>query len=441
MQKWVKNIYWQFPFLSEEKKVELFYFIKKVVRSEGSILNYNKSDTISNLFDKYRKQILDNPTFIDKDYKKIIMDPYQRKVNDPKIIAYYLPQMHPTPENDAWWGKGVTEWNNVARAVPQYLGHYQPRLPGELGFYDLRLKENIVRQTELAKMYGIYAFCWYYYWFDGKRLLERPLDLYLKNLDIQFPFCLCWANESWTKGFFGSSKEVIMKQNDTVESYKNFIIDIEKYFRDSRYMEINRKKILIVYKPQNVPDCKHMLEYWREYCKNKGVGDLYIIGCWTSDQKEDFLSKGFDAVAEFQPGSIVDYCEKINKKIPFVNEDFSGAIYSYADVVKKKIYQKNFLKKKMYHSVMPMWDNTPRRNNKGSLIFDGSTPALFHQWLQDVIRNNSVRPDLDDNLIFINAWNEWGEGAYLEPDKRYGYAYLQVIKEAIEEQRCSHLDK
>lgn len=429
--KYVKDIYWKLPFLSERKKVDLFYSVKKFVRSEGTNFNCNKNSELNNLFDKYRKQILDNPTFKDESYKELITDAYQRTVNSPKVVAYYLPQMHPTPENDAWWGKGVTEWNNVARAVPQYVGHYQPRLPGELGFYDLRLKENIVRQTELAKMYGIYAFCWYYYWFDGKRLLERPLDMYLNNPDINFPFCLCWANESWTKGFFGSSKEVIMKQNHTVESYKKFIVDITRYLRDKRYMEINGKKLLMVYKPQDVPDCKNILKYWREYCKDEGIGDLYIIGCWTSDQKEDFISKGFDAVAEFQPGAILSYCEKINATIPFVNEDFSGAIYSYKDIVENKIYQKNFSKEKMYHAAMPMWDNTPRRNNRGGIIFDGATPELFQQWITAIIENNNERMDLDDNLVFINAWNEWGEGAYLEPDKRYGYAYLQAVLNAM----------
>jgi len=424
----LKVLYWKLPFLKETQKENIFYLVKNIVRSEGGHVSSENKEYI---FQQYIKQVLAVPIYRDKGYKSISEICYCRNQSDPKIIAYYLPQMHPTPENDAWWGKGVTEWNNVARAVPQYVGHYQPRLPGELGFYDLRLKENIIRQTELAKMYGIYAFCWYYYWFDGKRLLERPLDMYLNNPDIDFPFCLCWANESWTKGFFGSSKEVIMKQNHTVESYKQFIVDITKYFRDKRYMEINGKKLLIVYKPQDVPDCKKILEYWREYCKIEGLGDLYIIGCWTSDQREDFISKGFDAIAEFQPGAILNYCKKINATIPFVNEDFSGAIYSYKDVIENKIYQKNFSKEKMYHAAMPMWDNTPRRNNKGSIIFDGATPALFQQWIEDIVENNNERTDLDDNLVFINAWNEWGEGAYLEPDKRYGYAYLQAIEEAL----------
>ena len=423
----LKEAFWKFPLLSEQEKEKVYYSIKAAVRSEKvSVNQFERTDVL----EKYVQQILGSPIFQDIHFKNITSTPYKRQPGDSKIIAYYLSQMHPTPENDAWWGKGVTEWNNVSRAVPQFVDHYQPRLPGELGFYDLRLKENLVRQMELAQMYGIYAFNWYYYWFDGKRLLQRPLDMYLHSADIQFPFCLCWANESWTKAFFGSSKEVIMKQSNTVESYRQFIVDIADYLKDKRYVEINGKKLLTIYKPQDVPDCKNTLQYWRDYCEKHDVGELYIVGCWTSDQSDDFIAKGFDAISEFQPGAILGYCDNINKKLPFVNENFSGAVYSYKEIVENKIYRKNFSKKKMYHSVMPMWDNTPRRNNRGNLIYHGSTPELYQSWLEDVITFNKDS-DLDDNLIFINAWNEWGEGAYLEPDKRYGYAYLDATLNAL----------
>ncbi|WP_276836121.1 glycoside hydrolase family 99-like domain-containing protein [Megasphaera stantonii] len=431
MLKILKDLYWNLSILPEDQKEKFFYFIRRKIRHEESIVDKKE---IYKLYGEYIKQILAIPTYKSITYKEIIKTPYQRAKNDPKIIAYYLPQMHPTPENDAWWGKGVTEWNNVSRAVPQFIGHYQPRLPGELGFYDLRIKENLIRQIELAEMYGIYAFCWYYYWFDGKRLLERPLDMYLSSKEIEFPFCLCWANESWTKGFFGSSQEVIMKQNHTVDSYFRFIEDIAKYLKDDRYVMIDGKKLLIVYKPQNIPDCNIVLNYWREYCKKMDIGNLYLVGCWTSDQSADFISYGFDAIAEFQPGSIMKYCVKKNQTVPFVNKNFSGVVYSYKDIIDNAIYKKNFVKKKMYHAVMPMWDNTPRRNDKGNVIYHGSTPALYKFWLKDIILQNK-NEELEDRLIFLNAWNEWGEGAYLEPDKRYGYAYLQATKEAIEESR------
>lgn len=435
--RFLKDIFWKMPLLSTELKENIYYTAKKIVRAEGG--HIKNLDFV--LLNNYRKQILSIPTDKDKAYCEITNCSYERDESDPKLIAYYLTQFHPTLENDQWWGKGVTEWNNVARAVPQYIGHYQPRLPGELGFYDLRLKENILRQIELAKMYGIYAFCFYYYWFDGKRLLEKPLNIFVDSVDIDFPYCLCWANESWTKAFFGSSREVIMKQNESVESYQNFIHDAIYYLKKSNYICINGKKVLLVYRPQDVPNCKNVLEYWRDYCRKEGVGELYLVACWKTNCQIDYIGMGYDAAAEFQPGAIEDYCSKINDEKDFINENYYGAIYSYKTVVESKIYEKNFMKKKLYNSITPMWDNTPRRNNKGSMIFDGATPKLYKRWMKAIIKHNHHRKDLDDNIIFINAWNEWGEGAYLEPDRRYGYAYLQATKDAIEESRNSPLDK
>ena len=429
--KLLKDIYWALPLLTEKQKESFFYKVKKIVRHEG-VESIQPDSTIIN---DYIKQILDIPTARSNDYTTITETPYKREASDPKLIAYYLPQMHPTPENDAWWGRGVTEWNNVSRAVPQYVGHYQPRLPGELGFYDLRLKDNLRRQIELAKMYGTYGFSWYYYWFDGKRLLERPLDMFLNDSSLDFPFCLCWANESWTKGFFGSSKEIIMKQSETEESYRNFIHDTIKYLKDDRYITVQGKKLLIVYKPHSVPNCKNVLEYWRRYCLQNGGGELYILGCWTGDEKNDVLDLGFDAETEFQPGSLYPYNGKINQELAFVNKQFIGEVYSYSRIVQEKFYRKNFKKEKMYNAVMPMWDNTPRRNNQGNRIFHGSTPGLYEIWLKDVIDHYQKECELDEKLIFINAWNEWGEGAYLEPDRYYGYAYLEATKDALESSR------
>lgn len=432
-KRWMKEMFWKCPFVPGQVKEKIYFEAKKYIKGESGT---NHQLTYEELL-QYRNQILSIPTGKDDQfYKEITKQSYYYKNGDPKLIAYYLTQFHPTPQNDKWWGKGVTEWNNVCRAVPQYLGHYQPRLPGELGFYDLRLKDNMVRQVELAKMYGIYAFCFYFYWFDGKRLLEKPLNLFLNNKDINFPFCLCWANESWTRAFFGSSREIIMKQSHTVESYKKFIEDAAEYLKDPRYLTVNGKKVILIYKPHDVPKCKEVLAYWRSYCREHGIGELYIMGCWMCDNRnEDFMQLGFDAISEFQLGATYKYLSKINNQISFITNDYYGEIYSYADLVKEMTYRQNWNIKKLYSAISPMWDNTPRRNNKGSMIFHGSTPKLYKTWLKDIIRHNQERTDLDDNLIFVNAWNEWGEGAYLEPDKRFGYAYLQATKEAIEESR------
>lgn len=358
---------------------------------------------------------------------------YEYQEGDPKIIAYYLTQFHPDPHNEEWWGRGTTEWDNVIRAVPQFEDHYQPRLPGELGCYDLRIKENMQRQIEIAKMYGIYGFSFYYYWFDGERLLEKPLEDFLANKDLEFPFSLCWANENWTRRFDGTNEAILMKQSSKLSSYKNVIEDIARFLDDERYIKVNGKKLLTVYRPSLMPDAQAVLAYWRDYCRSKGLGELYIIAVKENTVETDWLAKGFDAVSEFHPGTLYQNCKNITRDLQYIRRDFAGEVFSYEDIVKnKKYFRYNYAK--LYRAIMPMWDNTARRNHKG-MIFQGSTPKLYKKWLKDIIQEQKERDDLDDRLLFVNAWNEWGEGAYLEPDKKYGYAYLNATREAIEESR------
>lgn len=380
----------------------------------------------------YVQQILALPSRSD-DYVELADDHYQRHPQDPMILAYYLPQFHPTPENDTWWGRGVTEWNNVSRAVPQFVGHYQPRLPGELGYYDLRLVDNIARQVELAKSHGIYGFVYYFYWFDGKRLLDMPLDAFLNTPKIDFPFCLCWANESWTRRFDGNSGEILMNQSATVESYQAFIESVIPYMQDERYIRVHGRALLIVYRPSLIPDCKTVLGTWRVRLQEAGLGDPYIMGVKENEFETDLLELGFDAQSEFHPGTVFKYCRNMTREIEFMREDFNGSVFDYADLVMHKKYFL-FQAKKLHRAVMPMWDNTPRRNNT-PMVFHGATPELYKQWLMDVLVNTQKNKDLDAPFVFINAWNEWGESAYLEPDRRYGYAYLRATQEAIEETR------
>jgi hypothetical protein len=381
----------------------------------------------------YVEQVLAQPGKPGLEYVGIAPEGYVRHEDDPKVLAYYLPQFHPTPENDAWWGKGVTEWNNVSRAVPQYVGHYQPRLPGELGYYDLRMADNLQRQIELAKMYGLYGFSFYYYWFDGVRLLDKPLDMFLNSRDMEFPFCLCWANESWTRRFDGSSGEVLMKQSETVESYTAFIESVVPYMRDSRYIRVGNRPLLIIYRPSFVPDCARVIDKWRQHCRASGVGDPYIIGVKEHTWDADLLSLGFDAQSEFNPGTIFKNCKDIGTNIKFIRDDFGGIVLDYRDIVVNKKYFR-YSRPKLHRAVMPMWDNTARRDSKG-MIFEGATPELYKQWLKDVFIETKKSRDLEEPFVFINAWNEWGEGAYLEPDRKYGYAYLNATRQAIEETR------
>lgn len=428
----IKHIYWRLPFSDDKKEAFIGSIRRKMrdaVRDESAIT----PDDRMALKDAYIKQVLDSAKPESEDYVIETDADYIRQDCDAKIIAYYLTQFHPNKENDEWWGKGVTEWNNVCRAKPQFVGHSQPRLPGELGFYDLRLKENMLRQVELAKKYGVYGFSFYYYWFDGARLLEQPLDLFMAHPDINIPFSLCWANESWTRRFDGTCGEILMKQSDSVESYKAFIESTIRYMQDPRYIKVAGKPVLTVYRPSFIPDCKNVLQYWREKCREAGIEDIHIIGVKEHTWDQDLISLGFDAQSEFHPGTVFKHCKDITAEIDFIQPKFEGLVLDYKDiVVEKKYFEYNH--NKLYRAVMPMWDNTARRNNKG-MIFQNSSPALYKQWLEDVIGESYQRDDLEDNLIFINAWNEWGEGAYLEPDREYGYAFLQATKDAIESSR------
>lgn len=427
--------------LSDNKKEQyaswISYFLRRLRKIIGLSLNKekinNKVINRKKIASQYIQQILSLPNERSYYYVNFNQVSYKREFTDPKLIAYYLTQYHPIQENDEWWGRGTTEWNNVSKAVPQYVGHYQPRLPGELGYYDLRVKDNFFRQIELAKCYGIYGFSFYYYWFDGRRLLERPFNDFLENNDLNFPFCICWANESWTRRFDGSCGEVLVFQSDTAESYRNFIHDTVYLFNDYRYIRCNGRPVIIIYRPSFVPDCLNTLEYWRQYCQKTCNNNPYIIGVKEHTFDGNLIDMGFDAISEFHPGTIFKYCSIITDHIHFVRKNFGGIILDYQDIVNNKKYFK-YNHYKLYRSVMPMWDNTPRRNNMG-MIFHGSNPELYKTWLKDIIVETKLNHQLDDNYIFINAWNEWGEGAYLEPDKMYGYAYLQATRQAIEEVR------
>jgi len=344
-----------------------------------------------------------------------------------KAIAFYLPQFHPIPENDAWWGKGFTEWTNVSKAVPQFLGHYQPHLPGELGFYDLRVREVQRRQVELAKKYGIYGFCFHYYWFDGKRLLDLPLREFMNDPEIDMPFCVCWANENWTRRWDGRDNEVLIEQRHNPENDKAFARDLVPILEHKNYIHINDRPLLIIYRARLLPDPRATAIRWREYFKQKGVGEPYLVAAQVFEEI-DPQEIGFDAAVEFPPNTPVPL-RKINDRVELLNPDYAGQIYSYADMAQamsarqKPDYQ-------LFKAVFPQWDREPRTPGRGH-TFAYSSPELYKSWLSNACRTAAGDPDPEKRLVFINAWNEWGEGAHLEPDRRYGYAYLQATAEVI----------
>jgi glycosyltransferase involved in cell wall biosynthesis len=355
--------------------------------------------------------------------------------SDIKFIAFYLPQFHPIPENDEWWGKGFTEWTNVTRAVPQFIGHYQPRLPGELGFYDLRIPEVQQRQIELARQYGIYGFCFHFYWFDGKTLLEKPIMQFAENFD--FPFCLNWANENWTRRWDGQENEILMAQKHSPQDDIGFIKHISKYLKNKNYIRINSKPLVSVYRPALLPNPKETAERWRQWCLNNGVGEIYLAAVHSFDQV-DPLKIGFDAAVEFPLHSfpLIDN----SGQFQLTNPDFNGVITNYEEAIDffTKGYKKPPYKK--FRGICPGWDNEARRPGKGTVIAK-STPERFRKWLKVLcdFTNDNFSPE--ERMIFINAWNEWAEGAYLEPDKRYGYAYLQAVADVLTEGGANTVSK
>lgn len=340
----------------------------------------------------------------------------------PKIIAFYLPQFHPIPENDEWWGTGFTEWTNTTKATPLFPGHYQPQLPADLGFYDLRVREVRVRQAELARQYNIYGFCYYYYWFSGRKLLEMPILDFLKSKKPNFPFCICWANENWTRTWDGRDTQILIKQDYYKEDPRKFINDLVPFFEDKRYIRVAGKPLLIVYRPSAIPRTAAVTEQWRSCAKEHGIGDLHLCAALTFGQKDPRIL-GFDSGMEFPPHGVS--AAEVNPAEIGAASGFSGKIYRYPEVVLSEICKKpnSF---KTFRTAMAGWDNSPRTGSQGHVFIDAS-PMEFEIWLHHLI--SQARADADE-FIFVNAWNEWAEGAHLEPDRRYGHGWLESVRNA-----------
>jgi lipopolysaccharide biosynthesis protein len=352
------------------------------------------------------------------------MKPMQT-IDHVKLIAFYLTQFHPIPENDLWWGKGFTEWTNVTKAKPLFPGHYQPHLPTDLGFYDLRVRETRREQIALAKANGIDGFCYHYYWFSGKRLLEKPLDDMLADAQSDMPFCLCWANENWTRRWDAAEHEILIAQKYQPEDDLEFIKGLIPFFQDSRYIRIDGAPMLVVYRPQHLPDSKKSIATWRSYCAEIGIPQLHVA-CALTHKNWDHRALGFDSGVEFPPHNMIS--EDKSPRLGFF-EEFAGYCPDYKDVAEMYLDRQYSREYSGFRGVFPSWDNTARRGAIGTVILNG-TPENYEFWLSQAIKKTSEEFPDQERFIFINAWNEWAEGCHLEPDRRYGHRFLAATVNA-----------
>ncbi|MBP1224033.1 glycoside hydrolase family 99-like domain-containing protein [Flavobacterium sp. 1355] len=348
-----------------------------------------------------------------------------------RLIASYLPQFQPIKENDEWWGKGFTEWTNVGKAKPLFAGHYQPRVPADLGYYDLRLPAVRLAQAEMAKEYGIEGFCYWHYWFgDGKRILEKTFDDILINKEPDFPFCLAWANETWSGVWHGLKNQILMEQKYLgEEDYKQHFEAVLPAFLDERYIKVDDKPIFMLYRPLDFSDAPKFIELWNKWAIENGLKGVYFIGQITTPENRDLvLNMGFDAVNIVR---LTEYMRLNTSKIARGIQRVSGQLkkYAYKDFYP---YFSGPEDKDLncIPTIIPNWDHSPR-SGKRALILHDSNPQFFGEHVKDIFSKISHKPD-DNRISFIKSWNEWGEGNYLEPDLVHGHGYLKALREQLD---------
>lgn len=349
-----------------------------------------------------------------------------------RLIAYYLPQFYPFKENNEWWGEGFTEWTNVGKAVPLFKGHYQPRVPADLGYYDLRLPEIREAQAKMAREAGIEGFCYWHYWFgDGRRLLNRVFDEVVNDKKPDFPFCLGWANETWSGVWHGLDKKILIQQEYPGKA------DIEKHFYavlpaflDSRYIRVDGKPLFQIYQPLKLPESSRFIGQWNELAQQNGLQGIHFVGHTNRfEEYHELLNLGFDAVNLVRLGDVLRYerslFQKIMNKLMFDN---ALKLFNYNDALKYFTGEEE-KNDNCYPTIIPNWDHSPRSGRKGYILHN-SNPKLFKKHVLNVLEVVKHKPD-EHKIIFVKSWNEWGEGNYLEPDLKYGKGYLDVLKDLL----------
>ena len=362
---------------------------------------------------------------------------------DIRAIAFYLPQFHPITENDEWWGKGFTEWTNVAKAKPLFKGHYQPKLPADLGFYDLRIPEVREAQAQLAKDFGIHGFCYWHYWFgNGKRILERPFNEVLKSNEPNLPLCLAWANESWSGIWHGNPKKVLAQQVYPGRSdYEAHFQILLSAFHDSRYIRVDNKPLFIVYLPDSIPDINVFVETFQEMAIKNGLPGIHLVATNVPPTWES-KKYGFDAITISNHNKL-EYLRSSSRAInlirrkknnryikAFYNKILKRPIHIYEYEEAMQLFINEDVNSNLYYPmVIPNWDNTARSGVNG-FVLNNSTPELFREAMVKA-KNKISTYNSEHKIIFIKSWNEWAEGNYLEPDKKWGHQYLQVVKDVL----------
>jgi lipopolysaccharide biosynthesis protein len=349
-----------------------------------------------------------------------------------RVIANYLPQFHPIPENDQWWGKGFTEWTNVAKARPLFPGHYQPHVPADLGFYDLRVPETRAAQAEMASAHGVEAFCYWHYWFAGRLYLQRPLEEVLAAGEPKFPFCVGWANESWTGIWHGAADRVLQEQTypgeaDHVAHFRY----LQPFFEDERYLRLNDKPFVLIFKPENIPELGRFVDLWRELAVKAGLGGLHLVAYMPDDWLPQ--AHGFDA-ATWAHQSVLKSIKGQSRLRRRLRESVGLPVhaYAYADAVPYMHGPKSLvqpLADDHYPSIVAGWDNSPRSGGAATMLH-GYTPELFRMHVRNVLQLVAHKP-AEDRVVFLKSWNEWAEGNYIEPEQRYGRAFLEVLRDEL----------